>query len=109
MVADFAINYVLDTASIVSGGKINQLQRFCKFVNLGRVSATSFYRNQRLYVIPAIEQDFEETSDAIIQELQTRSKSVILCGDCQLDYAGWSATIQRKLHGSIEFSDKLQV
>ena len=88
----FAINYVLDTALIVSGGEINQLQRFSKFVSLGRVSATSFYRNQRLYAIPTIEQGFEEMRGAIIQELQARSEPVILCGDCQLDVPGYSAT-----------------
>ena len=48
----FAINYVLDTALIVSGWQINQFQR-------------SVYRNQRLYAIPTIEQEFVEMRDLL--------------------------------------------
>ena len=75
----FAINYVLDTALIVSGGQIKQFQR-------------SVYRNQRLYAIPTIEQEFVEMRASIVQKRQSRLEPVILCGDCQLDSPGWSAT-----------------
>lgn len=113
----FAINYVLDTALIGSGGQINQFQRFSKFVNLGKVSPTSFYRNQRFYAIPTIEQEFEEMRDTIIQELQTRSEPVVLCGDCQLDSPGWSVTkvaytfteYNSKKLVSMKFGDKREV
>ena len=44
----FAVNYMVDTALLLSGDQINQFHRFCKFLKLGKVSLSRFYRNQKL-------------------------------------------------------------
>ena len=106
----------MDTSLLVSGTQFNQFQRFCKFVNLGKPSSSSFYRNQRLYAIPTIEQHYTEMRNDIISE-KKKQKKVVICGDCQLDSPGWSATkgtytfmdYNCKKIINIEFGDKREV
>ena len=80
----------MDTSLLVSEAQFNQFQHFCKFVTLGKPSSSSFYRNQRLYAIPTIEQNYIEMRNNIISE--TKKQKEVICGDCQLDSPGWSAT-----------------
>ena len=55
-----AINYIFNTSLLLSGGQITQFNRFCNFCNLAKCSPSAFYRNQRLYVSSAVEQEFQE-------------------------------------------------
>ena len=104
-----------DTSLLVSGAQFNQFQRFCKFVNLGKPSSSSFYRNQRLYAIPTIEQHYIEMRNNIISE--TKKQKEVICGDCQLDSPGWSTTYStytfmdynNKKMINMEFGDKREV
>ena len=81
---------LMDTYLLVSGAQFNQFQCFCKFVNLGKPSLSSFYRNKRLYAIPTIEQHYIEMRNNIISE--TKKQKEVICGDCQLDSPWWSTT-----------------
>ena len=106
----------MGTSLLVSGAQFNQFQRFCKFVNFGKPSPSSFYRNQRLYAISTIEQHYIETRNDIISETK-KQKEVVICGDCQLDSPGWSATkgtytfmnYNSKKMINMEFRDKQEV
>ena len=86
----FVNNYLIESAIILSGGQINQFSRFCKFINLGKASVTSFYNNQKLYVNQAVQQQYGKKEEEIIAKLKDLSQ--VICGDCQLDSPGWSAT-----------------
>ena len=112
----FAVNYIMDISLLVSGAKFNQFQRFCKFVNLDKPYSTLFYRNQRMYAIPTIEQHYIEMWNAIISEAK-KQREVVICGDCQLNSPGWSATkrtntfmdYNSKKMINVEFGDKREV
>ena len=86
-----AVNYIMDTSLLVSEAQFNQFHRFWKFVNLGKPSSSLFYKNQRLYAIPTIEQHYIELRNNIISE-KRKQKEVVICGECQLGLPGWSAT-----------------
>ena len=111
----FAVNYMVDTALLLSGGQINQFHCFCKFLKLGKASPSTFYRNQKLYAIPAIEQCYNELRLNVISDMKKTDN--IICGDCQLDSPGWSATkgactfmnYENKKLISMEFGDKREV
>ena len=90
--AGFAINYVIEGALLLAGGSITQFKRFCKFSNLGSSSTTSFYTNQRLYVLPTVDQEFNEERDRIIKEVQCRNLKVTICSDGGMDSPGFSAS-----------------
>ncbi len=90
--AGLAINYVVHTALILSGGQVNQFRRFVKFGKIGTCSVTSFYENQRLYVSPAVDQEFNEMRNEMLQDLQVNSSNVVACGDGRMDSPGYSAT-----------------
>ena len=63
--AGLVINYLVDTSLLLSGGTVTQFKRFCNFINLGKCSSTSFYRNQRLYVSPTVDQEFLEMRERL--------------------------------------------
>ncbi len=90
--AGLAVNYIVDTALLMSGGQITQFKRMCSYLNLGKPSVTSFYRNQRLYVLPTVEQGFNEMRTNIMQNLRDKGSEVIVCGDGRMDSPGFSAT-----------------
>ena len=108
----FGINYLVNTALLVSGGNVTQFHRFCDFLNLCRESQDSFYRymyglilftpytdqshdsftchrNQRYYAAPAINQMYKERQREIVSTFQGRQ--LVLCGDTRMDSPGFSA------------------
>ena len=97
---------LMDTSLLVSGAQFNQFQRFCKFVNLGKPSSSLFYRNQRLYAIPTIEQHYTELRNDIISETK-KQKEVAICGDCQLDLSGWFAT--KETYACMDYNSKKMI
>lgn len=117
----FGINYLVNTAVLVSGGSITQFHRFCDFLHLLRESQDSFYRyvnialvhyvsmnlkpmhrfcgfsfiiyrNQRFYAAPAINQMFQEGQDELLQLPEVQRSPLIVCGDARMDSPGFSAT-----------------
>ena len=115
--AGFAVNYVTEGALLLAGGSITQFKRFCKFSNLGCSSMTSFYTNQRLYVSPTVDQEFNEQRDKLIDEAKGRDVKITICGDGRMDSPGFSASkgtytmmdyANKKLL-TMEFGDKREV
>ena len=87
-----AINYVMHSSLLLSGRQFNKFKRFCKFANVGNCSGTTFYENQRLYASTAVDQEFKELRQDIIDEVKAQGKGVVLCGDGRMDSPGFSAT-----------------
>ena len=54
-------------------------------------SATSFFRHQRLYAAPTVNQEYENMQTHNVEQMKS-SSTVILCGDCRMDSPGFSAT-----------------
>ena len=85
-------------------------------LKLGKASPSTFYRNQKLYAITAIEQCYNELQGNVIFDMK-KTDSIIICGDCQLDSPGGSATkgactfmnYENKKLISMEFGDKREV
>ena len=89
--AGMSVNYIVETALVLSGMSHHQFMRFCRFVNLTHTSPTSFARNQRLYAAPAIHQEYLRMRDSIIDDV-SKAKDLILCGDGRMDSPGFCAT-----------------
>ena len=76
----------------------------------------TFYRNQKLYAVPAIVQCYNELRLNLISDMK-KTDNIIICGDCQLDSPDWSATkgaytfmnYENKKLISMEFQDKTEV
>ena len=87
----FAVNYIIESALLLSGMNHYQFLRFCKFINLAHNSPSTYLRNQRLFAAPAIHQEYLLMRDGIIADLRTKEE-VVLCGDGRMDSPGYSAT-----------------
>ena len=77
------------------------------------MSPTTYYRFQRLYAAPTVEQEYNAMEADLIQKY-SRSDGVILSGDCRMDSPGFSAvkgTYSLMDHDSISMKhgDKRQV
>ncbi len=115
--AGFTVNYVVDTALLLSGGQITQFKRFCDFSGIGKCSSTSFYRNQRLYVSPTVDQEFEDMRRDVIITAKQEASDIVVCGDARMDSPGFSAKkgaytlmdYNSKKIFTMEFGDKREV
>ena len=87
----FAINYIVNTAILSSGGGVHQFHRFCHFINLVNDSKDSFNCNQQRYAAPTINQAYIEKRREVMSIFST-SDSVIRSEDCRMDSPGFSAT-----------------
>ena len=68
--AGMSVNYIVET--LLSGMSHHQFMRFCRFTH---TSPISYARNQRLYTVPAIHQEYLRMWDSIIDDV---SKAKIL-------------------------------
>ncbi len=66
------------TCTVMSGNTYQKLKHYCKYMNMGYVTSSAFYQLQGLYILPAIEEEF----DMMRQELLDQYKDVplVLCG-----------------------------
>ena len=87
-----AINYIVQTAILLSGGQISQFRRFCNFAKIGNCCISAFNLNQRLYASTAVDQEYNEQRNSIIAQLKTSQAKLTLCGDGRMDSPGYSAT-----------------
>ncbi|EDO48585.1 predicted protein [Nematostella vectensis] len=76
-------------ALLLSGNNFAKIEKFSKFLGLSFISASTFYRVQRLYAIPTINEWWEWMRETIINTLQ--EQDVVLAGDGQCDSQGFSA------------------
>ena len=81
----FAVNYIIESALLLSGMNHYQFLRFCKFINLAHNSPSTYLRNQRLYAAPAIHQEYLLMRDGIVYQ---RILAPSTCPLCALPFQG---------------------
>ena len=114
--AGFAINHIVHSSILFSGLGFQQFLRFCKFVGLGHTAPNTYYRFQRLYAAPTVNQEYTTLESKIVEELK-QCDSVVVSGDCRMDSPGFSAvkgtyTLMNHETGtliSMQHGDKRQV
>ena len=68
--AGLAINHNIVHSSILfSGLGFQQFLQFCKFVGLGHTTLNTYYRFQRLYAAPTVNQEYTTLESKIVEEL----------------------------------------
>ncbi|KAK1889312.1 Cadmium/zinc-transporting ATPase HMA2 [Dissostichus eleginoides] len=80
-----ACNLLLSGAIHFSGCMATQTIRMLKLFGLQCISASTFFRHQRLYTIPTIVQAWQNEQAGIIRELKEMGGGLILSGDCRSD------------------------
>ena len=78
-----ACNLLLSGAIHFSGCLATQTIRMLKLFGLQCISASTFFRHQRLYTIPTIVQAWQNEQRGIIRELKEIGGGLILSGDCR--------------------------
>lgn len=81
----------LQTAAsiLLSGNNFAKIEKMAKFLGLSFISESTFYRLQRLYFVPAINEWWTWQQEQIFQ--QFCCKEVVVCGDGQCDSPGHTA------------------
>ncbi len=113
--AMIANNLLLGAAILMSGNNFAKVERMFQMVNLHCISESTFYRYQRVYVAPAINQVSTEYKKQVIQRFS--NADVVVSGDGRCDSPGSSAkfctyTLMEKESGVIlhtETVDKREV
>ena len=89
-VNDIYANDLLAAASLIlSGSNYANVERMAKFWNLQFLSKTTYYRYQRLYLIPEINRWWSEMRSDLLKEFS--GKDVVIGGDGQCDSPGFNA------------------
>lgn len=85
-----AVNNLQAAASaLLSGNNFAKIEQFAKFLGLSFISSSTFYRVQRAYCIPAIDEWWQWMRDKLIA--QFTDEETVLSGDGQCDSPGFSA------------------
>lgn len=83
-------NNLQAAASIMlSGNNFAKVEKLANFLGLSFISDSTFYRMQRLYFIPAIEEWWGWQRGELLKDFV--NKEVVVCGDGQCDSPGHSA------------------
>ena len=83
-------NHIQVAASILlSGNNFAKQEKLAKFLGLSFLSESTFYRMQRVYFIPAINEWWNWQREQLLEEF--KDKDVIVCGDGQCDSPGHTA------------------
>lgn len=74
---------------MLSGNNFAKVEKMADFLGLAFISDSTFYRMQRLYFIPAIEEWWGWQREQLLRDF--RGKEVVVCGDGQCDSPGHTA------------------
>lgn len=85
----YSNNLQLAASIMVSGNNFAKVEKMANFLGLSFISDSTFYRMQRLYFIPAIDEWWSWQREQLVQ--QFLDKPVIICGDGQCDSPGHTA------------------
>ncbi|CAB4013794.1 Hypothetical predicted protein, partial [Paramuricea clavata] len=85
----YANNLQTATSIMLSGSNFAKVERMAKFLNLEFISSSTYYRFQRLYMIPEINEWWSSMRREIIG--QFHGKDVVVGGDGQCDSPGINA------------------
>ena len=84
------VNTLLLSASILlTGNNFDKIELFCKFLGIDFPSSSTYYRIQRLYVVPECTEFWNDMKNEIWNVLS--GEPIILCGDGRNDSPGHSA------------------
>ncbi|XP_069596462.1 uncharacterized protein [Ranitomeya imitator] len=81
-------NVLLSAAVLFSGSSFLTSQHMFKLLNVKSIDKTTYYKNQSMYLFPAINHHWKEEQKAVIQSI--RERPLCLAGDRQLDNPGFS-------------------
>ncbi|CAL9705808.1 unnamed protein product [Knipowitschia caucasica] len=82
-------DFMLATNILLSGNNYSKIALLFKYMNMGMVAKSTFYRIQAEYCHDVIESFWEEKRSAVIAEVHDRS--VVALGDGRMDSPGFSA------------------
>lgn len=85
----FVNNVQSAAALLLSGNNFSKISRMAEFLNLGFVSESTFYRIQRLYLFPAVEEWWAWMREELVKEFV--DEKIVVGGDGQCDSPGFSA------------------
>ncbi|XP_069594994.1 uncharacterized protein [Ranitomeya imitator] len=81
-------NVLLSAAVLFSSSSFLTSQHMFKLLNVKSIDKTTYYKNQSMYLFPAINHHWKEEQKAVIQNI--RERPLCLAGDRQLDNPGFS-------------------
>ena len=82
-------NLQTSAAILLSGCSFIKVAKMAQFLGLSFPSKSTFYRAQRLYLIPAVTEWWKWQQEKIFSEL--RGKQIVVAGDGQCDSPGFTA------------------
>ncbi|XP_071852468.1 uncharacterized protein [Apostichopus japonicus] len=85
----YAGNLQLAAGIVVSGNSFTKTGQLFKSMNLKCISKDTFFRVQKLYVAPAVEEMWEKMQETLFSSL--KDKEVVVSGDARNDSPGHSA------------------
>lgn len=89
-VNDIYANNLQPAASILlSGNQFSKVKRMAEFLGLAFLSSSTFYRFQRLYLIPEVNEWWSWTQKQILSQFS--EKEIVVGGDGQCDSPGFNA------------------
>ncbi|KAM4017527.1 uncharacterized protein ACNLHF_007163 [Anomaloglossus baeobatrachus] len=81
-------NVLLSAAVLLSGSSFLKTQHMFKLLNVKSIDKTTYYKNQSMFLFPAINHYWKEEQKAVIRSI--RERALCLAGDQQLDNPGFS-------------------
>ena len=82
-------NIQVAAAVLLSGNNFGKVKRLAESMNLAFVSKSSYFRIQRVYLLPAVDEWWGWMRDQLMDEF--RGQEVVCSGDGQCDSPGFSA------------------
>lgn len=79
-------NLQVAASILLSGNNFTKIERMCSFLGLSFISNSTFFRMQRLYLIPGINEWWNWQRDQLLEEF--KNVEVVVCGDGQCDSPG---------------------
>lgn len=85
----FSNNLQAAAAILLSGNNFSKISRMADFMGLSFLSSSTFYRMQRLYLFPAVEEWWSWMREELVKQFV--GSEVVVGGDGQCDSPGFSA------------------
>ena len=84
-------NIHLSASILCSGSLPTIVLRMMDYLNVAIITAQTFYRHQKHYLLPAIERTWKSHQEQLLATAKARGGSVTLAGDGRADSPGHSA------------------
>ncbi len=82
-------NFQTAAAVLLSGNNFTKIEKFANFLGLSFISASTFFRVQKLYCLPAIEERWQWMRGDLLIEF--KDQELVVSGDGQCDSPGFTA------------------